>query len=49
MPGSEWAARWQTVEDGLSAAGCAAIMATFRTAHYPGSMHITPVFAACAR
>ncbi|MBB3805911.1 cell wall-associated NlpC family hydrolase [Xanthomonas arboricola] len=46
MPGSEWAARWQTVEDGLSAAGCAAIMATFRTAHYPGSMHITPVFAA---
>lgn len=29
----------------MSAAGCAAIMATFRTAHYPGSMHITPVFA----
>ncbi|RBD04302.1 glycoside hydrolase, partial [Xanthomonas oryzae pv. oryzae] len=22
--------------DGLSAAGCAAIMATFRTGHYPG-------------
>lgn len=40
------AARWQRVEDGLSAAGCAAIMATFRTAHYPGCMHITPVFAA---
>ncbi|WP_172837906.1 C40 family peptidase [Xanthomonas arboricola] len=33
----------------MSAAGCAAIMATFRTAHYPGSMHITPVFAARAR
>ncbi|RBG71513.1 glycoside hydrolase, partial [Xanthomonas oryzae pv. oryzae] len=23
----------------MSAAGCAAIMATFRTGHYPGSMH----------
>ncbi|MBB4130126.1 C40 family peptidase [Xanthomonas sp. 3075] len=33
----------------MSAAGCAAIMATFRTAHYPGSMHITPVSAAPAR
>ncbi|RBF08508.1 glycoside hydrolase, partial [Xanthomonas oryzae pv. oryzae] len=30
----------------MSAAGCAAIMATFRTGHYPGSMHMTPVFAA---
>ncbi|RBB89197.1 glycoside hydrolase, partial [Xanthomonas oryzae pv. oryzae] len=27
----------------MSAAGCAAIMATFRTGHYPGSMHMTPV------
>ncbi|RBB19430.1 glycoside hydrolase, partial [Xanthomonas oryzae pv. oryzae] len=27
------AARWQRVVDGLSAAGCAAIMATFRTGH----------------
>ncbi|RBA74682.1 glycoside hydrolase, partial [Xanthomonas oryzae pv. oryzae] len=26
----------------MSAAGCAAIMATFRTGHYPGSMHMTP-------
>ncbi|RBC42262.1 glycoside hydrolase, partial [Xanthomonas oryzae pv. oryzae] len=25
----------------MSAAGCAAIMATFRTGHYPGSMHMT--------
>ncbi|RBD65161.1 glycoside hydrolase, partial [Xanthomonas oryzae pv. oryzae] len=24
----------------MSAAGCAAIMATFRTGHYPGSMHM---------
>lgn len=33
----------------MSAAGCAAIMATFRIPHYPGSMHITPVFAARPR
>ncbi|RBJ78457.1 glycoside hydrolase, partial [Xanthomonas oryzae pv. oryzae] len=33
----------------MSAAGCAAIMATFRTGHYPGSMHMTPVFAARPR
>ncbi|WAT15800.1 C40 family peptidase [Xanthomonas fragariae] len=32
----------------MSAAGCAAIMAAFPTAHYPGSMHITPVVAARA-